>query len=122
MTGTTEKKRPRFTFDRPQHMTSGKIHRDPDPWVFPDGLRWDFPVFDNVELPYEPRPEYDNHDPIIASFRMLYARATPEIRANAAVHYLASVRDMGIALGMTEKQRDHARRILRRVARDLTKG
>lgn len=123
-----ERRKARFTYDRPMYMTSGLITRDPEPYIVPMhhyvgdsytvAYRSMSPTHDSE---YAPRPEFDNHDPIIASFRGLYGRATPAIRANAAVHYLASVRDMGIAIGMSKEQRDHSRRILRLLAGDLAK-
>jgi len=42
----------------------------------------------------------------------MYGETTPARRRLAAVHYLGSVRDMGIAMGLSPRQREHARRVL----------
>ena len=117
MTETTVKS---FPFDSPQRMTSGKHHRDPEPYIIDTG--WlvirsaHAPTLPVVSYERRPRAEFDNHDQIIASFRAMYAAAPPALKANAARHYLASVRDMGIAMGISEERRDHANRVLTKLA------
>lgn len=98
-------------------MTSGKITRDPKPWLNNSSQRVVRKAEgDRYDDQYRPRAEFDNDDPIIASFRGLYQAATWEIRAKAARHYLASVRDMGIALGLSAVQAHHSRRVLTLIA------
>jgi hypothetical protein len=116
MTETTVRN---FAFDSPQRMTSGTHHRDPEPLVGVEtGKRYAVPFSAGRagEAAFErPRPEFDNHDAIISSFRALYEQAPPAHKANAARHYLASVRDMGIAMGISEERREHARRVLTKI-------
>jgi hypothetical protein len=111
-----EKKKPRFTFDRPQYMTSGAFDRDPKPMEgCTTGKRYSLPFSstDAGEMAYErPRPEFNFHDPIVKSFRQMHGGRDPAALSRAASAYLASVDSMVSAMGLSTMARKHAVRVL----------
>lgn len=52
--------------------TSGKVSHDPEPWLsqFPGLHRFERPpVTEGWRVTHKPRPEFDNHNPILVAFR-----------------------------------------------------
>lgn len=52
-------------------FTSGKVSHDPLPWLWEDGARSSGTAWEHAWTPsaYTPRPEFDNHNPILVAFR-----------------------------------------------------
>lgn len=56
--------------ERTTYMTSGKHHADPEPWVFTGtSTRTSFKGAWGLMQDYAPRPDFDNHNPVLVSFR-----------------------------------------------------
>lgn len=105
---------------------------DPLPWVGQPGIEGmpnrygsrevaeGIPFWDTAT--HEARPEFElpQHNPTnpaLAHFRELHGRKTRHEMTNAAVHWLASLRDMRIAGAYTATEEQHARRVLSRLVR-----
>lgn len=90
-------------------FTSGKISHDPEPWIdTEDGERSP----DSRQYPwadYAPRPEYDNHNPILIAFREEFAA----IGMPLALKYFDET--AGPATD-TPEHIAHARRVLEKLA------
>lgn len=106
-------------------VTSGKHHHDPKPYVDATGFRWTPPTYGrdaHVSLTYAPRPEFDNHNPILAEYRSradslrgLEMEAAYD-RANDAAWKKAGCPEFGQD-GFTEwcAYEDHAWRVIERL-------
>jgi hypothetical protein len=93
--------------------TSGKVSHDPLPWACAHGKRADEPwKLDREDRRYDPRPEFDNHNPILVAFRK-YNTANPEL--DTAEGWLWGIEN-GHNDPATPEQIDHARRVLTKLA------
>lgn len=105
-------------------LTSGAHHADPLPYRHPDdangdvaGLRYSYPIrFLSGTSIHAPRPEFDNHNPVLVSFRKMQTLYPRQSINSRAWGYLSSLSSLGIALGASQDQITHARRVLRRLA------
>lgn len=99
-------------------FTSGKISQDPFPGIYADGVRCylnnGMGPRRNERPTYSPRPEYDNHNPILVWLRAIWA--DPECGTHAQIidYMLNDVRMIGSEF--TREQRAHARRVLAKLA------
>lgn len=97
--------------------TSGRVHKDPEPWRNPNdgrrsshGVKW----ISGRDL-YQPRPVYDNHNPILVELRRT-------VDLGASLPAMVQVFRNWFRFGKAEKisatlaQANHAWRVLEKLA------
>lgn len=108
-----------------------RFNDDEEPWVFPDGGRHDFPHFDNEELRYDPRPEFDRpqHNPTNQVLVIVRERVadieSAGIRSEEYDLWLSAIsgddpdsyaaEDRALVLAQPAAHREHALRVLSRL-------
>lgn len=100
------------------YFTSGKVSHDPEPWTSQYGNRYNAPwsFGERIEFTHAPRPEFDNHNPILVSLRRMQ-EIQPKVSLNRRTWaYLSGLEGLGIAIGATRDQITHARKVLTRLA------
>lgn len=102
-------------------FTSGKTTHDPEPWLLSTGARFSetvalmFPEVGRFGLAdYAPRPEFDNHNPILVWLRALWGDPNCGTHTEILRYMLNDVRLIGSEFTIAE--RDHARRVLTKLA------
>lgn len=104
--------------------TSGKTHSDTLPWKWIGNTSGAFSGRCSADVPqdaqhayhgeYDPRPEYDNHNPILVAMRQeldCYASAV-----DAAADWLHSIERGDHDETISDDKLDHARRVLSKLA------
>lgn len=92
--------------------TSGKVHHDPEPWRLSlnSGTTYRAAERERLDYDYDPRPEFDNHNPILATIRLTSSIEpvswldTPLLRGELPM------------AAYTPEHIDHARRVLSKLA------
>lgn len=113
-------------------FTSGKVSRDPFPYVWPDTpsrvttgeVRSMFTRGDGIALTYRPRGEFDNHNPILSDFRENHDEDWDRNNPNFADVSIAGYLELCDTMiwgtefepALQRAWRDHARRVLTKLA------
>lgn len=111
----------------PKYMTSGRVHHDPEPYTG-TLLRWDGndsgpyrferpPVTEGWEIVHDPRPEFDNHNPILVAFRGHVSEpgADPDHIWDSTMEWLAHAHESDpfcVRTGIRAAHMKHAERVL----------
>lgn len=102
--------------------TSGKTHHDPMPWINGAQLRGRRPfhivgAYPHIEPVYDPRPEFDNHNPILVWLRAIWEDPNCGTHTEILDYLLNDPRMIDSRRSdFTPERIDHARRVLTKLA------